>query len=76
MDEFHLLRQLLIRHEDIRLKPYYCSEGKLTIGCGRNLEDIGLSKEEALFLLSMLFNLGITRLDGFKKFLSSMSKKD
>ncbi|MBQ9090212.1 MAG: glycoside hydrolase family protein [Alphaproteobacteria bacterium] len=41
----------LCRHEGIMLKPYRCSSGRLTIGIGRNLEDTGLSKSEALFLL-------------------------
>lgn len=41
----------LILHEDIKLKPYKCPAGKLTIGVGRNLEDKGLTEQEALFLL-------------------------
>lgn len=41
----------LILHERLKLKPYRCSAGKLTIGVGRNLEDKGISEEEALFLL-------------------------
>ncbi len=41
----------LVQHEGLRLKPYRCTKGKLTIGVGRNLEDKGLSKEEAFFLL-------------------------
>ncbi len=45
------IKDLLIKHEGIRLKPYKCSEGKLTIGVGRNLEDRGISIEEALALL-------------------------
>ena len=46
-----LLSAELIRDEDLRLKPYRCTAGKLTIGVGRNIEDVGISKEEALFLL-------------------------
>jgi len=38
-------------HEGLRLKPYRCPAGYLTIGVGRNLDTKGLSKEEALFLL-------------------------
>ena len=45
------IEEQLILHEGLRLKPYRCTAGKLTIGVGRNLEDKGLSKEEALFLL-------------------------
>lgn len=41
----------LIRDEGLRLKPYRDTVGKLTIGVGRNLDDKGLSREEALYLL-------------------------
>lgn len=48
----NLLRDLLIRHEGLRLKPYRDTVGKLTIGVGRNLYDIGISKDEAMLMLS------------------------
>jgi len=38
---------LIKKHEGLRLFPYMCSVGKLTIGYGRNIEDTGISKEEA-----------------------------
>ena len=41
----------LILHEGMRLKPYHCPAGKLTIGIGRNLEDKGITEKEALMLL-------------------------
>jgi lysozyme len=41
----------LIRDEGIKLKPYRDTVGKLTIGVGRNLDDVGITKEEAVFLL-------------------------
>ena len=34
-------------HEGLRLKPYKCTEGYLTIGYGRNLETNGISPDEA-----------------------------
>lgn len=37
--------------EGFRSKTYRCTAGKLTIGYGRNLEDRGLTKEEADYLL-------------------------
>ena len=46
------LRQMLERHEGLRLKPYRCSAGKMTIGYGRNLDDVGISEEEASYLLN------------------------
>ncbi len=39
------------KHEGLRLKPYRCTAGKLTIGYGRNLEDTGISKNAAEILL-------------------------
>ena len=33
--------------EGLRLKPYKCPAGKLTIGYGRNLTDLGISESEA-----------------------------
>ncbi len=45
------IKTLLIRHEGIRLFPYKCSQKKLTIGIGRNIEEKGITKKEALFLL-------------------------
>ena len=35
----------------MKLKPYLCTSKKLTIGIGRNLDDVGISKEEAEMLL-------------------------
>ncbi len=45
------LTSMLIRHEGLTLKPYRDTVGKLTIGVGRNLDDRGISKEEAMFML-------------------------
>lgn len=45
------LVEQLKRHEGMELKPYRCSEGKLTIGFGRNLDDRGISVGEANFML-------------------------
>jgi lysozyme len=41
----------LILHEGLKLKPYRCTAGKLTIGVGRNLDDKGISRDEAMILL-------------------------
>jgi lysozyme len=49
MDVEKLLKELT-RDEGIRLKPYRCTAGKLTIGIGRNLDDKGISQAEAEFL--------------------------
>ena len=41
----------LIDHEGLKLFPYHCTADKLTIGVGRNLEDRGISNDEAAYLL-------------------------
>ena len=46
------LHDMLIRHEGLRLKPYRDTKNKLTIGVGRNLDDVGITREEALELLN------------------------
>ncbi|GAB6191135.1 glycoside hydrolase family protein [Desulfocastanea catecholica] len=45
------LQKMLIRHEGLRLQPYRCPAGKLTIGVGHNLDDNGISKEIAMVIL-------------------------
>ena len=42
---------LIRRHEGLRLRPYHCTANRLTIGYGRNLEDRGITEEEAEYLL-------------------------
>jgi lysozyme len=42
-----LARKMLQLHEGLRLKPYECTAGKITIGYGRNLDDNGISEDEA-----------------------------
>ena len=39
------------RFEGLRLKPYTCPAGKLTIGYGHNIEDNGITEEIAVKLL-------------------------
>ena len=46
------LRADLIRDEGLRLKPYRDTVGKLTIGIGRNLDDVGISEHEAIAMLN------------------------
>lgn len=46
-----ILKNQLIRHEKLRLRPYRCPAGKLTIGVGRNIEDNGIRMEEAMIML-------------------------
>lgn len=41
-----VLRAELKRDEGLRLKTYRCTAGKLTIGVGRNLDDVGIRPSE------------------------------
>lgn len=105
MDEKQLSKEL-IRDEGLRHDPYEDTVGKLTIGVGRNLDDKGISTEEAHLLLrndiwdvvedldrelpwwvhlsdnrqralaNMCFNLGITRLLGFRKMFAAFERGD
>lgn len=43
---------LIKGHEGLMTRPYHCSAGKVTIGWGRNLEDKGISLNEAEYLLA------------------------
>jgi len=100
------LVELLVKHEGCRYKPYKDSVGKLTIGVGRNLDDIGISEKEAADLLwndirrvvgsvwnnfhwidkldlirrnviySMVFNLGVGRVRGFKRMIKAIDNED
>jgi len=42
--------ELIKKHEGLRLHPYHCAAGKLTIGYGINL-DAGITLDEAEYLL-------------------------
>jgi len=59
------------RNEGLRLKPYYCQAGKLTIGYGRNLEAKGISIKEAEYLfrndLKLVANQVAIRIEFYKK---------
>jgi len=46
-----VLRGLLIKHEGLSTQVYRDTVGKLSIGCGRNLDDVGISTDEAMVLL-------------------------
>lgn len=106
------LKEQLKRHEGtVRLgngahKPYLCPAGKLTLGYGRNIEERGITEDEADYLLSndiaiaqrelagtlpwflsldevrqdalinMHFNLGLSRLLGFRKTLAAFAAGD
>ena len=47
------LKDRVKRHEGLRLKPYECPKGKLTIGYGHNIEDNGIPRIVAEDLLDI-----------------------
>jgi lysozyme len=99
------LREQLIKHEGLRLKPYLDTEGIPTIGVGHNLNE-GISLAVAMFMLdddiskhthelerahpvvkgldqvrrdvliNMAFNLGVSRLSGFRKMWRAIHDED
>lgn len=56
------LRDMLIEHEGLRLKPYKDTVGKITIGIGRNLTDNGISEAEAMMMLDNDIQVAIASL--------------
>lgn len=42
---------MLLIDEGLRLKPYRCTAGRLTIGYGHNLDDVGISQAVADIML-------------------------
>ena len=99
-----LIKQLRL-HEGVETFPYRDTVGKLTIGGGRNLTDVGLRDHEIdvlletditlvgdtadqytwfealtdnrkLVVLDMLFNLGQTRFEKFRKMITAMEAAD
>lgn len=101
-----IAKALIKKHEGLRLDPYKCTAGRLTIGYGRNLEDRGITLEEAEMFLNndmdqireelhnsisgyeempvmvkavlydMAYNLGISGLLKFKRFLAALGSQD
>jgi len=57
------LIEQLIDHEGIELKAYTDTVGKITIGVGRNLDDVGISGEEAMILLKNDIQRIVNQLD-------------
>lgn len=69
------LVDLIKQDEGLRLKPYKCTAGKLTIGWGRNLEDRGITEDEAEWMLENDINdvfLGLDKRIGYFRNLSEV----
>ena len=70
MTDRDALRVQIIAHEGLRLKPYTDTVGKLTIGCGRNLSDVGITYDEAMVLLDHDLDTAINDCASFPWFLA------
>lgn len=68
MIDKHKLESMLIRHEGLELKPYRCTAGKLTIGIGRNLDDVGITEAEARMMLNHDIQERVTQFLKYKWF--------
>lgn len=55
------IQQQLERDEGIRIRPYSDSVGKVSIGIGRNLSDVGVSDDE----IELMFQNDIKRAQNF-----------
>lgn len=62
------LRAQLRAHEGVRLMPYRCPAGKLTIGVGRNLDDRGISTRTAEQMLDEDIDACLTDLQAYPWF--------
>lgn len=64
LETLERLKRDLIRDEGLRLEPYRCPAGKLTIGVERNLDDRGITEAEAFMMLNnnvALVHAGLNR---------------
>lgn len=65
----------LITDEALMLKPYRCTAGKLSIGIGRNLDDVGISADEARYLLKNDIDRVCTQLDAALPWWRTLSER-
>ena len=63
------LKDWIKHYEGFNHLAYRDSEGKLTIGWGRNIEDRGITKEEAEFMLENDIQIAYNDLKGFTWYL-------
>lgn len=73
MDQAKLVEQL-IDHEGEKLFPYVDTVGKTTVGVGRNLTDVGISKEESRILLANDIKKVVAGLDAALPWWDSLSE--
>lgn len=65
-DQLIAMRRELLEDEGLRLLPYRCTAGKLTIGVGFNITDRGLEVLEAIIGRPIDLRVGITRAEALQ----------
>jgi lysozyme len=80
MDYNHLkLAQEIARDEGDKLRVYRCTAGKLSIGKGRNLDDVGISAEETRVLgitVASIIKYGITQAQSDYLFFNDIKRSE
>ena len=67
------LAEQLEKHEGLKLKPYLDTVGKLTLGIGRNLEDKGITRDEAFVMLNNDVDYFYKKLDAELPFFKTLN---
>lgn len=73
-DLLKLCQDGIKQDEGFSAKPYKCTAGKLTIGYGRNIEDIGVSEDEAQYMLNNDISYCYNKLKAVFPFFETLSK--
>lgn len=73
-DGYQALINRLSKEEDYRRLPYVDTRGIETIGYGRNLEDVGISEEEAAYLMQNDIIRAISELQKNAKIFNTLSE--
>ncbi|MFA6125082.1 MAG: glycoside hydrolase family protein [Sphingomonas sp.] len=69
----------IARDEGDRLRVYRCTEGKLSVGKGRNLDDVGISQEETRALgitVASIIKNGITQAQSDALFANDIARSE
>jgi lysozyme len=68
------LKDLLVKHEGVRLYPYQDTTGHWTIGIGRNLTDSGLYQNEPYMMLDNDINYFTSKLESILPYFNKLDE--
>ena len=71
---YQAMKDMLMNDEGVRFHLYEDTRGKQTIGVGRNLTDVGISKDEAMVLLDNDITAAVNALDQVHPWWRSLSE--